>query len=94
MLPWVKNFPLHIIPCDAVPISNYTCREEYEDRCTMNNYIGIGVDAQMAAMDFHAKRDDHGDKGKTNQARATSWYGMLGSKPTAQVESRRHHCTK
>jgi hypothetical protein len=91
------NQPLiFYFPCEN---SETICREEFENRCTMNNYIGIGVDAQMAAVDFHhAKmRDDHlfdSNKGKQNQARATSWYGMLGSKPTAQVEQRRHllHC--
>lgn len=37
------------------------CRSEYTERCVMNNYFGIGLDAKIT-LDFQNKRDEHPEK--------------------------------
>jgi hypothetical protein len=37
------------------------CREYYTEKCVMNNYFGIGLDAKIS-LDFNNKRDEHPEK--------------------------------
>lgn len=42
-------------------IGNPHCREYYTEKCVMNNYFGIGLDAKIS-LDFNNKRDEHPEK--------------------------------
>lgn len=42
-------------------ISDLFSRSEYTERCVMNNYFGIGLDAKIT-LDFQNKRDEHPEK--------------------------------
>ena len=35
--------------------------EEYTEKCVMNNYLGIGLDAKIT-LDFQNKREEHPEK--------------------------------
>ena len=52
--------------------------EGFEERCVMNNYFGIGIDAKIS-LDFHNKREEHPEKCRS-RTKNFMWYGMLASK--------------
>uniref|UniRef100_A0A6P4FES5 Diacylglycerol kinase n=1 Tax=Drosophila rhopaloa TaxID=1041015 RepID=A0A6P4FES5_DRORH len=54
----------------------------YHEKCVMNNYFGIGIDAKIS-LDFHNKREEHPEKCRS-RARNYMWYGVLGSKQLLQ----------
>ncbi|XP_055903306.1 diacylglycerol kinase eta isoform X2 [Eupeodes corollae] len=59
-----------------------TLLEGYHEKCVMNNYFGIGIDAKIS-LDFHNKREEHPEKCRS-RARNYMWYGVLGSKQLLQ----------
>ncbi|KAF2903351.1 hypothetical protein ILUMI_02836 [Ignelater luminosus] len=59
-----------------------TLMEGYFERCVMNNYFGIGIDAKIS-LDFHHKREEHPEKCRS-RAKNYMWYGVLGSKQFLQ----------
>ncbi|CAK9811061.1 Diacylglycerol kinase eta [Anthophora plagiata] len=59
-----------------------TLTEGYFERCVMNNYFGIGIDAKIS-LDFHHKREEHPEKCRS-RAKNYMWYGVLGSKQWLQ----------
>lgn len=59
-----------------------TLMEGYFERCVMNNYFGIGIDAKIS-LDFHMKREEHPEKCRS-RAKNYMWYGVLGSKQWLQ----------
>ncbi|PBC27558.1 Diacylglycerol kinase eta [Apis cerana cerana] len=59
-----------------------TLMEGYFERCVMNNYFGIGIDAKIS-LDFHHKREEHPEKCRS-RAKNYMWYGVLGSKQWLQ----------
>ncbi|XP_011060952.1 PREDICTED: diacylglycerol kinase eta isoform X8 [Acromyrmex echinatior] len=59
-----------------------TLMEGYFERCVMNNYFGIGIDAKIS-LDFHNKREEHPEKCRS-RAKNYMWYGVLGSKEWIQ----------
>lgn len=59
-----------------------TLNEGYYEKCVMNNYFGIGIDAKIS-LDFHNKREEHPEKCRS-RARNYMWYGVLGSKQWLQ----------
>ncbi|XP_013118346.1 diacylglycerol kinase eta isoform X2 [Stomoxys calcitrans] len=54
----------------------------YHEKCVMNNYFGIGIDAKIS-LDFHNKREEHPEKCRS-RAKNYIWYGVLGSKQLLQ----------
>ncbi|XP_054270503.1 diacylglycerol kinase eta-like isoform X1 [Macrosteles quadrilineatus] len=68
----------------AVPLMDpdETLMEGFFERCVMNNYFGIGIDAKIS-LDFHHKREEHPEKCRS-RARNYMWYGVLGSKEWLQ----------
>lgn len=58
-------------------------REGFFEKCIMNNYFGIGIDAKIS-LDFHHKREEHPEKCRS-RTRNYMWYGVLGSKQWLQV---------
>ncbi|GIY85956.1 hypothetical protein CDAR_559931 [Caerostris darwini] len=52
--------------------------EGFDERCVMNNYFGIGVDAKIT-LEFHNKREEHPEKCRS-RTRNLMWYGVLGGK--------------
>ncbi|XP_078312935.1 diacylglycerol kinase delta-like isoform X5 [Crassostrea virginica] len=61
---------------DDIPASEYT------ERCVMNNYFGIGLDAKIT-LDFQNKRDEHPEKCRS-RTKNFMWYGVLGGKELVQ----------
>ncbi|XP_065210954.1 diacylglycerol kinase eta-like isoform X2 [Planococcus citri] len=68
----------------AVPLMDpdETLMEGFFERCVMNNYFGIGIDAKIS-LDFHHKREEHPEKCRS-RTRNYMWYGVLGSKQWLQ----------
>jgi len=54
------------------------CRERFEEKCVMNNYFGIGLDAKIS-LDFNQRREDHPEKCQS-RSRNRMFYGMLGGR--------------
>ncbi|XP_054724855.1 diacylglycerol kinase eta-like [Uloborus diversus] len=52
--------------------------EGFDEKCVMNNYFGIGVDAKIS-LEFHNKREEHPEKCRS-RTRNLMWYGVLGGK--------------
>ncbi|EDV28803.1 uncharacterized protein TRIADDRAFT_52046 [Trichoplax adhaerens] len=50
----------------------------YKERCIMNNYFGIGLDAKIS-LDFHLRREEHPDKYR-NRARNKMCYLLMGGR--------------
>jgi len=53
-------------------------RDDYEEKCVMNNYFGIGLDAKIA-LEFHQKREEHPEKCRS-RTKNMMWFGVLGGK--------------
>ncbi|XP_014254872.1 diacylglycerol kinase eta isoform X4 [Cimex lectularius] len=68
----------------AVPLMDplETLSEGFREKCVMNNYFGIGIDAKIS-LDFHQKREEHPEKCRS-RAKNYMWYGVLGSKEWLQ----------
>ncbi|XP_058391857.1 diacylglycerol kinase kappa isoform X1 [Diceros bicornis minor] len=59
----------------------------FKERCVMNNYFGIGLDAKIS-LDFNTRRDEH--PGQYNsRIKNKMWYGLLGSKELLQRSYRK-----
>ncbi|XP_029463328.1 diacylglycerol kinase eta-like isoform X2 [Rhinatrema bivittatum] len=54
----------------------------FSERCTMNNYFGIGLDAKIS-LEFNHKRDENPKK-CSSRTRNMMWYGVLGTKELLQ----------
>uniref|UniRef100_A0A8C7XU85 Diacylglycerol kinase n=1 Tax=Oryzias sinensis TaxID=183150 RepID=A0A8C7XU85_9TELE len=58
------------------------CREGYMEKCVMNNYFGIGLDAKIS-LEFNNKREEHPEKCRS-RTKNMMWYGVLGTKELLQ----------
>uniref|UniRef100_A0A8B9H9H9 Diacylglycerol kinase n=1 Tax=Astyanax mexicanus TaxID=7994 RepID=A0A8B9H9H9_ASTMX len=56
----------------------FFCSDCYTEKCVMNNYFGIGLDAKIS-LDFNNKRDEHPEKCRS-RTKNMMWYGVLGTK--------------
>ncbi|XP_053436698.1 diacylglycerol kinase kappa [Nycticebus coucang] len=59
----------------------------FKEKCVMNNYFGIGLDAKIS-LDFNTRRDER--PGQYNsRLKNKMWYGLLGSKELLQRSYRK-----
>ncbi|XP_043550375.1 diacylglycerol kinase eta isoform X1 [Chiloscyllium plagiosum] len=56
--------------------------EGYTEKCVMNNYFGIGLDAKIS-LEFNNKREEHPEKCRS-RTKNMMWYGVLGTKELLQ----------
>uniref|UniRef100_A0A669EJX3 Diacylglycerol kinase n=1 Tax=Oreochromis niloticus TaxID=8128 RepID=A0A669EJX3_ORENI len=54
----------------------------YMEKCVMNNYFGIGLDAKIS-LEFNNKREEHPEKCRS-RTKNMMWYGVLGTKELLQ----------
>ncbi|XP_027693437.1 diacylglycerol kinase delta-like [Vombatus ursinus] len=55
---------------------------QFSEKCVMNNYFGIGLDAKIS-LEFNNKRDEHPKK-CSSRTKNMMWYGVLGTKELLQ----------
>ncbi|XP_015746156.2 diacylglycerol kinase eta-like, partial [Python bivittatus] len=55
---------------------------QFSERCVMNNYFGIGLDAKIS-LEFNNRRDEHPKK-CSSRTKNMMWYGVLGTKELLQ----------
>ncbi|XP_073918283.1 diacylglycerol kinase kappa [Castor canadensis] len=59
----------------------------FKEKCVMNNYFGIGLDAKIS-LEFNIRREEH--PGQCNSRfKNKIWYGLLGSKELLQRSYRK-----
>ncbi|MBZ3889775.1 Diacylglycerol kinase kappa, partial [Sciurus carolinensis] len=59
----------------------------FKEKCVMNNYFGIGLDAKIS-LEFNTRREEH--PGQYNSRfKNKIWYGLLGSKELLQRSYRK-----
>uniref|UniRef100_A0A669CYW0 Diacylglycerol kinase n=1 Tax=Oreochromis niloticus TaxID=8128 RepID=A0A669CYW0_ORENI len=56
--------------------------QQCSEKCVMNNYFGIGLDAKIS-LEFNNKRDEHPKK-CSSRTKNMMWYGVLGTKELVQ----------
>ncbi|XP_077014467.1 diacylglycerol kinase eta isoform X2 [Tamandua tetradactyla] len=56
--------------------------DAYSEKCVMNNYFGIGLDAKIS-LEFNNKREEHPEKYRS-RTKNLMWYGVLGTKELLQ----------
>uniref|UniRef100_A0A8D1G7G7 Diacylglycerol kinase n=1 Tax=Sus scrofa TaxID=9823 RepID=A0A8D1G7G7_PIG len=61
-----------------VPLREYG----YSEKCVMNNYFGIGLDAKIS-LEFNNKREEHPEKCRS-RTKNLMWYGVLGTRELLQ----------
>ncbi|VTJ74678.1 Hypothetical predicted protein [Marmota monax] len=54
----------------------------YSEKCVMNNYFGIGLDAKIS-LEFNNKREEHPEKYRS-RTKNLMWYGVLGTRELLQ----------
>jgi len=69
----------------AVEVVCRCSSEDYGERCVMNNYFGIGLDAKIA-LEFHQKRESHPEKCRS-RTKNLVWFGVLGGR---EIVTRTH----
>ncbi|XP_006884677.1 PREDICTED: diacylglycerol kinase eta [Elephantulus edwardii] len=57
-------------------------KDIYDEKCVMNNYFGIGLDAKIS-LEFNNKREEHPEKCRS-RTKNFMWYGVLGTKELLQ----------
>uniref|UniRef100_A0A671TRM4 Diacylglycerol kinase n=1 Tax=Sparus aurata TaxID=8175 RepID=A0A671TRM4_SPAAU len=70
-LQFIRKFKVVVCVCVSF-------RDCYTEKCVMNNYFGIGLDAKIS-LDFNNKRDEHPEKCRS-RTKNMMWYGVLGTK--------------
>uniref|UniRef100_A0A8C3DMY5 Diacylglycerol kinase n=1 Tax=Corvus moneduloides TaxID=1196302 RepID=A0A8C3DMY5_CORMO len=70
----ISRLLIHADPFNSEPEN----LEYYTEKCVMNNYFGIGLDAKIS-LDFNNKRDEHPEKCRS-RTKNMMWYGVLGTK--------------
>ncbi|XP_078067355.1 diacylglycerol kinase eta-like isoform X1 [Mustelus asterias] len=66
----------------ALSFTEDPCSLSFSEKCVMNNYFGIGLDAKIS-LEFNNKRDEHPKKCRS-RTKNMMWYGVLGTKELLQ----------
>ncbi|KAM6427486.1 diacylglycerol kinase kappa [Liasis olivaceus] len=66
----------------AAPFAEDPDAVQFSERCVMNNYFGIGLDAKIS-LEFNNRRDEHPKK-CSSRTKNMMWYGVLGTKELLQ----------
>ncbi|NWR37700.1 DGKD kinase, partial [Tachuris rubrigastra] len=69
-------------PLPPNPLSMSAAFSHFSEKCVMNNYFGIGLDAKIS-LEFNNKRDEHPKK-CSSRTKNMMWYGVLGTKELLQ----------
>uniref|UniRef100_A0A8D2PSJ6 Diacylglycerol kinase n=1 Tax=Zosterops lateralis melanops TaxID=1220523 RepID=A0A8D2PSJ6_ZOSLA len=69
-------------PAQPVCCSLFAAFSHFSEKCVMNNYFGIGLDAKIS-LEFNNKRDEHPKK-CSSRTKNMMWYGVLGTKELLQ----------
>uniref|UniRef100_A0A7N5ZUG1 Diacylglycerol kinase n=1 Tax=Anabas testudineus TaxID=64144 RepID=A0A7N5ZUG1_ANATE len=79
-----KMLLANIDPFGATPFidPDLDSLEGYMEKCVMNNYFGIGLDAKIS-LEFNNKREEHPEKCRS-RTKNMMWYGVLGTKELLQ----------
>uniref|UniRef100_A0A8B9GBZ4 Diacylglycerol kinase n=1 Tax=Amazona collaria TaxID=241587 RepID=A0A8B9GBZ4_9PSIT len=64
------------------PLTPSAAFSHFSEKCVMNNYFGIGLDAKIS-LEFNNKRDEHPRK-CSSRTKNMMWYGVLGTKELLQ----------
>ncbi|XP_023679491.2 diacylglycerol kinase eta isoform X2 [Paramormyrops kingsleyae] len=79
-----KMLLANIDPFGATPFidPDLDSMDGYLEKCVMNNYFGIGLDAKIS-LEFNNKREEHPEKCRS-RTKNMMWYGVLGTKELLQ----------
>uniref|UniRef100_F7BA62 Diacylglycerol kinase n=1 Tax=Monodelphis domestica TaxID=13616 RepID=F7BA62_MONDO len=66
----------------SILLSSSVDFSQFSEKCVMNNYFGIGLDAKIS-LEFNNKRDEHPKK-CSSRTKNMMWYGVLGTKELLQ----------
>uniref|UniRef100_A0A8C8HXF7 Diacylglycerol kinase n=1 Tax=Oncorhynchus tshawytscha TaxID=74940 RepID=A0A8C8HXF7_ONCTS len=79
-----KMLLANIDPFGATPFldSDLDSLEGFSEKCVMNNYFGVGLDAKIT-LEFNNKREEHPEKCRS-RTKNRVWYGVLGTKELLQ----------
>ncbi|XP_008821798.1 diacylglycerol kinase kappa-like, partial [Nannospalax galili] len=81
----LKSEDLHNLDLEHLHFTSETIR--FKEKCVMNNYFGIGLDAKIS-LEFNTRREEH--PGQYNsRLKNKIWYGLLGSKELLQRSYRK-----
>ncbi|KAM5291029.1 diacylglycerol kinase kappa [Glossophaga mutica] len=84
-IPSLKSEDLDNLNLEYLHFTPETIR--FKEKCVMNNYFGIGLDAKIS-LEFNTRRDEH--PGQYNsRLKNKMWYGLLGSKELLQHSYRK-----
>ncbi|KAM4818624.1 diacylglycerol kinase kappa [Thomomys bottae] len=79
-IPSLKSEDLDNLNLEHLHFTPETIR--FKEKCVMNNYFGIGLDAKIS-LEFNTRREEH--PGQYNSRfKNKIWYGLLGSKELLQ----------
>uniref|UniRef100_A0A8C6WDT7 Diacylglycerol kinase n=1 Tax=Nannospalax galili TaxID=1026970 RepID=A0A8C6WDT7_NANGA len=79
-----KMLLANIDPFGATPFidPDVDSLDGYSEKCVMNNYFGIGLDAKIS-LEFNNKREEHPEKCRS-RTKNLMWYGVLGTRELLQ----------
>ncbi|XP_052028091.1 diacylglycerol kinase kappa, partial [Apodemus sylvaticus] len=84
-IPSLRSEDLDNLDLEHLHITPETIR--FKEKCVMNNYFGIGLDAKIS-LEFNARREEHPEQ-YNSRFRNKIWYGLLGSKELLQRSYRK-----
>ncbi|XP_063136527.1 diacylglycerol kinase kappa isoform X2 [Rattus norvegicus] len=84
-IPSLRSEDLDNLDLEHLHVTPETIR--FKERCVMNNYFGIGLDAKIS-LEFNARREEHPEQ-YNSRLKNKIWYGLLGSKELLQRSYRK-----
>uniref|UniRef100_A0A8C9TKL0 Diacylglycerol kinase n=1 Tax=Scleropages formosus TaxID=113540 RepID=A0A8C9TKL0_SCLFO len=78
----IVDSPYIFLASSVVHSCFFSCCRTCTEKCVMNNYFGIGLDAKIS-LEFNNKRDEHPKK-CSSRTKNMMWYGVLGTKELVQ----------